>query len=132
MFLAIASNGSIAGWAIWNKYQMAWAFIVAASQFFNAIKGHLPFSKRLKALSALSNDLESLFLSMENHWFNVAEGRLNEEEIHKLQIKLKEQRRQILQKHIGPVDIPHDQKIMQRAVEVAKLYFENFYGNNQQ
>lgn len=127
MLLAVASSGSIAGWAVWNEYHYVWAFIVAASQVINAIKGYLPYSKRLKALNTLSAELESLFLSMENHWFNVAEGRLNDEEIHKLHMKLKEQRRLIIQKNIGAIDLPHDQSMMNEATESSKIYFKNFY-----
>jgi len=127
MVLAVASSGGIAGWAVWNEYHYVWAFIVATSQVINAVKGYLPYSKRLKALNALSAELESQFLSMENHWFNVAEARLNDEEIHKLHMKLKEQRRMIVQKNIGAIDLPHDQRLMDEAIESAKRYFENFY-----
>jgi hypothetical protein len=127
MFLALASSGSIAGWAVWNEYQYVWAIIVASSQVVNAIKSHLPFTKRIKALGALSAELESLFLSMENHWFNVAEGRLSEEEIHQLHMKIKEQRRMAIQKNIGTIDVPLDQKLMDEATLNAKQYFENFY-----
>lgn len=127
MILAIASSGSIAGWAVWNQYQYVWAFIVAASQVINAVKSYLPYSKRLKALNYLSAELEILFLSMENHWFNVAEARLNDEEIHELHMKIKEQRRLIVQKHIGSIDLPLDQKIMDESIDSAKRYFKNFY-----
>ena len=127
MFLAIASNGSIAGWAIFQHLQMVWALIIAVSQLINAVKDHLPYSKRLKALNSLTNDLESLFLSMENHWFNVSEGKLTEEEIHKLQMKIKEQRRQIIQKHLGSQSLPHNEKLMKKAEEATQVYFSNFY-----
>lgn len=127
MVLAVASSGSIAGWAVWNNYSYVWAFIVAISQVINAVKSYLPYSKRLKSLNALSAELESLFLSMENHWFNVAEGYLSDEEIHKLHMKIKEQRRLIVQKNIGTIDLPHDKILMEEAIESAKRYFENFY-----
>lgn len=64
---------------------------------------------------------------MENHWFNVAEGYLSDEEIHKLHMKIKEQRRLIVQKNIGTIDLPHDKILMEEAIESAKRYFENFY-----
>lgn len=127
MLLAIASSGSIAGWAVWKDHQMVWAVIIAGSQVINAIKGYLPYTKRMKALSSLASDLESLFLSMEGHWFNVSEGRLNEEEIHKLHMKLKEQRRLIVQKNLGSLELPHNQALMNKAVENGKTYFNNFY-----
>ncbi|SMC20428.1 hypothetical protein SAMN02745857_00956 [Andreprevotia lacus DSM 23236] len=127
MLLAVTSSGGIAGWAVWSEYQYVWAFLVAASQVVNAVKGYLPYSKRLKALSTLSAELESLFLSMENHWFNVSEARLNNEEIHKLHMKIKEQRRLIIQKNIGSIDLPHKKNLMDEATKSARQYFENFY-----
>lgn len=132
IILAIASSGSIAGWAIWQKYQIAWAFVIALSQLIHAIKPHLPFSKRLKALNALTNDLESLFLSMENHWFNVSEGRLSEEEIHKLHMQIKGTRRQLIQKHIGSESLPKNGKLLAQAVTSTKTYFLNFYSFQEQ
>lgn len=127
IFLAAASSGSIAGWAVWNQLQIVWAAIIASSQFITAIKPHLPFSLRLKSLNALTNELESLFISMENHWFHIAEGKLTEEEIHRLHIEVKEKRRQSIQKYLGKTSLPHNEKLMERAQESARTYFENFY-----
>ena len=132
MFLALVSSGSIAGWAVWNQYQYVWAFFVASSQVVNAVKGYLPFAKRIKGLGALSAELESIFLSMENHWFNVAEGRLSGEEIHALHMKIKEQRRLAIQKNIGTIDVPHNQRLMDEATRSAKQYFDNFYSFEEQ
>lgn len=132
IFLAVASSGSIASWAIWQEYQMTWAFIIALSQLIHAIKPYLPFSKRLKALSALTNDLESLFLSMENHWFNVSEGKLSEEDIHKLHMQIKSTRRQLIQKHIGSESLPKNEKLLAQAVTSTKAYFSNFYSLQEQ
>lgn len=125
--LAISSNGSIAGWVIWKRFDFVWACFIAGSQFLNAIKSYLPYAKRLQALRGITNDLESLFLSMENHWFNVAEGRLNQEEIHKLHMKMKEQRRQIIQKHLGSMPLPVDEGLLEKAKQVTRVYFSNFY-----
>lgn len=132
MALAVVASGGVAGWAVWNKYQQTWAVIVAGSQVVNAVKGYLPYSKRLKALGSLASELESLFITMEGHWFNVSEGLLTDEEIHKLHMKIKDQRRLLIQKCVGTVDIPHNQRLMDKAVTAAKCYFENFYLSEEQ
>jgi len=132
MVLAVVASGGVAGWAVWNKYQQVWAVIVAGSQVVNAVKGYLPYAKRLKALSSLASELESLFITMEGHWFNVSEGLLTDEEIHKLHMKIKDQRRLLIQKCVGAVDIPHNQKLMDKATASAKCYFENFYVSEEQ
>jgi hypothetical protein len=127
MFLAFTSNASVAGWIIWKDFSIVWGAIIAVSQAINAIKGYLPYSKRLKALQGLTNDLESLFLSMENKWFDVSEGRLNEEEIHKLHMIYKEKRRQIIQKYLGSSPLPENPNMLEKAKEGARTYFSNFY-----
>ncbi len=54
---AVTSSASIGAWAVWQHLGPAWAFIIAASQVLSAVKEHLPYSKRLKALGALSPEL---------------------------------------------------------------------------
>lgn len=131
IILAISSSGSIAGWVIWTNYQFIWASIIAISQVINAIKGYLPYSKRLKSLFGITNDFGALFLAMETDWFNVSEGKYSNEEIHKIHMKFKETRRQIIQKHLGTSPLPNNDKLMQSSIEEAKLYFSNFYGSEE-
>jgi hypothetical protein len=129
MFLAIASSGSIATWAFWQEHTMVWAGIIAASQVAQAIKPFLPYTKRLKAMTAVTNDLEALFISMETHWFDVYEYKLSDEDIHKLHMSFKEKKRQILQKHLGSesVSAPHEEKYKTKAQSISKSYFTSMY-----
>ncbi|KJF93834.1 hypothetical protein CTN03_03555 [Photobacterium angustum] len=127
MFLALTSNASIAGWVIWQEYSFFWGTAIAISQAINAIKTFLPYSKRLKSLQGLTNDLESLFLSMESKWFDVSEGALTEEQIHKLHMGYKEKRRQLIQKYLGTTPLPENKKMMDKAKKSAQCYFQNFY-----
>lgn len=129
--LAVSSSGSIAGWAIWTYYQFVWAFIIAFSQVINAIKGYLPYSKRLKSLFGITNDFGALFLSMENDWFNISEGKYSKERIHKIHMKYKEKRRQIIQKHLGASPLPNNEKLMQLSIKDARVYFNNFYSSEE-
>ncbi len=127
MFLAIASSTSIASWVIWKDLSIVWAAIIAISQAINAIKPYLPYTKRLRSLQGITNDLESLFLTMEDNWFKVSEGFLTEEEIHKLHMRCKEKRRQIIQKYLGTSPLPENKSLMAQAQEHTRNYFNNFY-----
>ena len=127
MFLAISSSGSIAGWVVWKDYSFVWGAVIALSQVINAVKIYLPYSKRLKSLQGITNDLESLFLSMENDWFNVSEGMLTEQEIHSLHMRYKQKRRQIIHKYLGVAPLPNDDNMLESAKNNAALYFNNFY-----
>jgi hypothetical protein len=130
MFLAIASSSSIAGWIIWQSLSFVWGAIIAISQAINAIKPYLPYAKRLRSLQSASNELESVFIAMESHWFKVAEGQLTSEQVHSLQMKYKEKIRQVSQKHFGTSTVPEDTKLLSKAKSSAKIYFENFYPTN--
>lgn len=127
MFLAITSSSSIAGWAVWSQFSFVWASIIAISQVISAIKSYLPFSKRLKALQGITNDLEALFLAMESDWFAISEGQLQNEEIHKLHMNYKEKRRLIIHKYLASDPLPVRDTLLEQAKEQAKDYFNNFY-----
>ena len=45
IFLALASATSVTTWAIWDKFPLVWASIVAFSQILHIIKPHIPFVK---------------------------------------------------------------------------------------
>jgi hypothetical protein len=130
MFLAIVSSGSIAGWVVWQQFSFVWAAIIALSQAINAIKPHLPYAKRLRSLQSVSNELESVFIAMESHWFKVSEGQLTSEQVHSLQMKYKEKIRQVSQKYLGSSILPQDTKLLSKAKLTAKVYFDNFYSSN--
>ena len=127
MFLAATSSSSICGWAIWQEYSFTWGAIIAASQLLNATKPFFPYKKRLKSLYGLTNEMEALFLTFENRWFDVAQGKLTIEEIHALHMELKKKRHLILQKHLGQNPLPEDPKLLKKAESQALTYFENFY-----
>ena len=67
-FLAIPASSSIGGWLIFQQYAIIWATVVAASQVLQAVKEYLPYKNRLKALAALSVDLNALSLVAEDQW----------------------------------------------------------------
>lgn len=127
MFLAIASSSSIAGWVIWQPFSFIWAAIIASSHVLNSIKQYLPYTKRLKALQSLSNELEALFIQMESDWYKVSEGELTEKEINSLQMKYKEKIRQATQKHLGTSSLPKNKKLLDESKTSAKAYLDNFY-----
>lgn len=127
-FLAITSSSSICGWAIWNKYSFVWALIIAISQLITAVKQFLPFKKRMKAISSLLRDLEELLNFAEMRWFDVAEGRLTNEEINRLQFEIRKKKNKLLHKHLSHQSLPEKKKLFNKAKEMAQTYVTNFYG----
>ena len=127
IIIAISSVSSIASWTVFPNWAKVWGGIIAFSHFIQAIKGYLPYSKRLTALRLAINDLEALFIQMENRWFDVAKGKLTEEEIHHLHMQFKETKQKILNKTVNTVSLPHNKKMANNAMEYSKQYFKSFY-----
>lgn len=127
IFLAITSSGSIAGWAIWQQAAMFWAIIIAASQVVTVIKNLLPYKARMKSLAGIIHDFEDIVLFAENSWFDVSEGKLTEEDIHKLQFDIRAQKTKALKKHLGSNTLPEKPRLLSKAQRSADMYFDNFY-----
>lgn len=128
IFLALCSNGSIAGWAIWQKYSFFWGVIIALSQIVNALKGYLPYVTRLRSLYNLSSELEALFIDAENKWYDVAQGKMTEEDVHRSHMNLKQREVSIVQNSFKKNALPHKERYMENARKLASEYFKNFYG----
>ena len=127
IFLAITSSSSIAAWAIWQKHSMVWAVIIALSQVITAIKPFLPYKQRLKVLNEFNDKLQEISLNCEKNWFNVAEGKLSEEEIHELYIGIKNQSLEAECKCLKNIVLPKNSKILKEAEEEANLYLRKTY-----
>lgn len=127
IFLAITSSSSIAAWAIWQKYQIVWAVIIALSQVVTAIKPFLPYRQRLKPISNLNDQIQDISLECEKHWFSVAEGELTEKQIHDLYIDLKAKLLEAEKKALKDIVLPKKTKILVRAEEEADKYLSNTY-----
>ncbi len=112
---------------MWNEIGFVWASIIAVSQVINAIRHLLPFQKRIKALSGFTRDIEVLLLHAEGEWYDVGEGRLENEEIHKAQMEIKDRKRKSHDQHMKALHLPERPKLLELAEEKAKLYFKNFY-----
>lgn len=132
IFLAFTSSSSICSWAIWNEYGFIWGLIIALSQLINVIKHFLPYQNRLKFLPKIIRDLEDLLITCEEKWFDVAEGKLTEEEINKLQFEIKRKKNNSLHKHLGGNTLPSKEKYSEKAKEMANTYIANFYTRGEQ
>ena len=126
-FTAITSSSSIAAWVIWRDLSFVWALVIAGSQALSAVKEYLPYKKRLRALAALSPELNALSIAAENDWFEVSRGILDEQQIHSLQMKLKKKKQELVHKNFAQYSLPDYKRLLQRAdadtVEYVGSYF---------
>jgi hypothetical protein len=127
IFLAITSSSSICGWAIWSQISFIWGLIIALSQLINAIKFFLPYRTRLKALGNTLKEIEELLVKCELKWFDVAEGKLSDEEINRLQFEFRGKKLKILKENFGATSLPINNNFFNHAEELSNTYINNFY-----
>lgn len=127
IFLAITSTSSIAAWAVWQKYQMVWAIIIAASQVVAAIKSFLPYQQRLKAIGNLNDRLQEICLESEKFWYSVAQGEMSDKEIHDLYIELRSKSIEAEKKFLKNIVLPKKAELIEKAEAEADIYFRSKY-----
>lgn len=74
-FLSFASASSVAAWAIWKQYPLAWAIIISISQIMHIAKPYIPFIKYDKEFLEMSFDFEKIYLEYEMLWFDFENNR---------------------------------------------------------
>lgn len=96
VFLAVASSGSIAAWAIWNVYPLLWGGIIALSQVVTVIKPYFPFYRHIKEINSKCSRLELLHIELEHLWYKVQHEKITEDECSDQFFSLKKQSVDIL------------------------------------
>ena len=127
-FLAICSSSSIGAWAIFKEYAFVWGFIIAVSQVISAIQHHLPYKRRLKALSSWSYDHEKLVIDMEHDWHVVSIGDISDIQIQKKITGFRSQALEREKKHIESDSLPSNERLLTQAESDATKYFMAHYG----
>lgn len=125
VFGAIASSTSIAAWTIWSQLSYVWSVIIAVSQVLTAIKGFMPYSRRLKVLVPFIEDLKFLYNKMEYNWFKVASGELAEDEINELLYTFKDDFTSIENKNLKEETLLENERIKKIADMKTDTYFES-------
>jgi hypothetical protein len=122
MFSAVAASTSIAGWAVWQHFSFVWGSIIAASQVLIAVRAYLPYKARLQGLSALGPELDTLALEAEDAWYDVANGKLTDAEIHRRTMDLKRKCQKVTSSAFKGTSLPEDGKLLEVAGSLATDY----------
>ncbi|MDE1146024.1 MAG: hypothetical protein PW843_05290 [Azospirillaceae bacterium] len=128
IFAAVCGSGSIGGWAIWSQYHVFWAVIIALSQVLTAIKPHLPYKKRIKSLYKLMYDLEVIALKAEDRWYEITEGRVSQDSIHKYYIDMKNDIKVSVNSSFGENTLPEIKALINKSDQMATEYFQSRWG----
>ena len=125
-FLAIASSASIGGWAVWQRYWIIWAVVIAGSQVVNAIRHLLPFRKRVEVLQGMLPELNRLFIDAERRFYDVSQGLITDQAIHDLAIEIKARKSDIVDR-LDECAFGESPRHMAVAEKKATQYFANMY-----
>lgn len=124
---AVASSGSIAGWAIWHDAALLWGIIIAASQVADALRDALPFGALHRAASVHFTMMVSILVDALLEWEEVAAG-----EIPARDITMKRHRLMRLQHEAESKNFPGglvaDRKGFVLARAEAAAYFRSRFG----
>lgn len=126
---ALATSGSIAAWAIWKKFAVAWFIITAVSQVLTVVKGYLPYEIMLKSIASVEKDLKLLYNKIEENWIKVASGKLEEEEINGLLYDFQNRYIKIEEKIFRKRVPLFKKRIEKKAIKQAKIYFEKHFND---
>lgn len=127
IFLAVASCGSIAGWALWSQFAVVWAVIIALSQVINAINPFIPYADRVTELFELKVAILGLFRQLELEWYNVAEGVFTSDELNERIQKAKSDADTIKSNYLINDYLSMNKKIERLANEMTDDYFVKNY-----
>lgn len=79
IFLALASSGSIAAWAIWKDFPLLWSSIIAISQVITTLKPFFPYYKVAKELNTRCLKMDLINIELERLWNKIQRGKLTED-----------------------------------------------------
>lgn len=126
VFLAVASSGSIAAWAIWKTSPMIWAIIIAISQVMTVIKPFFPYFKYVKEFNHKCSRMDLLNIEFERLWHKLQNKKINEDEAEEKYFDLRKQMTELFTFGDDTVfDVGGN--IEQRANERMKTFLKSNY-----
>ena len=127
IFLAIASSGSIAAWAVWKEHPLVWSSIIAFSQVVTVVKPYFPYFKYVKELNAKCHKIAVLNIELERLWYKIQHKKLTEDLAEKEYYDL---RRTIADALIFGDDVVFvvSRDIEKKANEKMRIYLKSHYG----
>jgi hypothetical protein len=126
IFLAIASCGSIAAWAIFREYQFLWAIIIAFSQVITAIRPYIPYSKYVKVFNMKCMEASLMNVELDRMFHNLRTRKVKEDEIQNQYYSLEERKAKMLSFEDELV-FKETPKMIKRANERMANFLKNNY-----
>lgn len=127
IFLAIASSGSIAAWAVWKSAPLIWGGIIALSQVITVLKPYFPYYKYVKELNAKNLKVEVLNIEFERLWYKMQNNLITKEQSAELYFEYKKEIAELFNFN-DDVMFEVDDKIKNKSNLKMKIYLKNNHG----
>jgi len=127
IFLAIASSGSIAAWAIWDQSPLVWGAIIAVSQVLTVIKPYFPYYKYVKEINKKTLKIEVLNIEFERLWYKLQNKKITEEEAVDMYYLYQKEIAEIFNFNDDTL-FKIDGNIKKKSNVKMKIYLKNNYG----
>lgn len=126
IFLAVASSGSIAAWAIWQVYPMVWGLVIAVSQVLTVLKPYFPYFKYVKELNSKSFSIDQLNIDTERLWYKIQHNKISDDDAVENYFDIRKRATEILNFGDDTIFNVND-KIEKKANERMKVFLKNNY-----
>ncbi|MDO7173066.1 hypothetical protein [Mariniflexile sp. AS56] len=127
IFLAIASSGSIAAWAIWDSNPLIWGGIIALSQVITVIKPYFPYYKYVKELNSKCLKIDVLNIEFERLWHKIQNGLITSEQSADAYFEYRKEIAEILNFN-DDILFEVGNNIINKSNFKMKIYLKNNYG----
>lgn len=124
MVLGVLSSSAVAAWAIWQKFPLLWAFMVAVCQVLSVIYDSMPYKTRIKELEKQEYELELIYNRMEKDWYSIDD--MEDTEILNLYYNYVSEWSKAQYNYDSSDDPTANEKIAAEAETETEAYFEEF------
>ena len=126
--LAILSGLGLALWVVLGEAAEFWAALaIVLTAIVHALMPYLPFQRRIRDTADLKAELQGLLLQAERQWYEVSEGLLENREINRLTIDIREQKATLERAHFKTGPLPRNEEHLALAEKETEQYFNTHY-----
>lgn len=116
--------------AVWMSwYNIKWfstccAIAIIGLQVFSAISERMPYEKRKLEIREMTNELDRIYIAMENTWRQIADGNLTKQQMSTLIEEYKNKQSEIKRHYFKDDFLPETKSVIDDATKRTAQYFK--------
>lgn len=126
--LAVLSGLGLALWVVLGEAAEFWAApVIVLTAISHALIPYLPYQRRMNDTADLRAELQGLLLQAERLWYEVSEGLLDNQQINRLTIDIREQKATLERAYFKTGPLPRSEEYLAAGKREAERYFNTHY-----